>query len=262
MNIGIDIGGTHIRIGVGTPESFEKKFDFPTQDFEASLEKIRNSITSLSPEKGSRVGIAVPGPIETRTGELKGLSNLPSWRGKQLAQTLKEMLNLEIRLGHDASLAALAESKYGAGIGKDPLLYYTVSTGIGVGLVYKGEMYQGLYNPEAGQQIVTGVNQSLEKISSGSGLREITGKDPQKTIGTADWDKAIERLGRGITNSILHYSPEIVIIGGGLTTNQQAFFEPLTGRIRDFLTVYPLPEITKPKLGEDSTLIGALELTL
>jgi len=260
MSIGIDIGGTHTRIGIGNSGSVEKKDDFPTGEFSKTIEEIKKAVKRFSPQQNTKVGVACPGPIETKTGKLGNLNNLPSFSGKNLKEVLERELSLSVTVEHDASLAALAEARYGAGKGKDPVLYYTVSTGIGTGLIYHGEVYRGVFNPEAGQQIVTGVNRNLEKVASGTALKEIYGKDPAKIVGTPEWDKALERLARGITNSILHYSPEIVIIGGGLTTNQEAFFEPLVGKIRDFLTTFPLPAIIHPALGENSTLIGAIEL--
>src|SRR3990167_4667302 len=219
MSIGIDIGGTHTRIGVGSAGQIEKKADFPTLEFPEVVNQIKKVVNEISPGKDTLVGVGCPGPIETATGRLGQLNNLPSFSGQNLKEVLERELSLSVTVEHDASLAALAEARYGAGKGKDPVLYYTVSTGIGTGLIYHGEVYRGVFNPEAGQQIVTGVNRNLEKVASGTALKEIYGKDPAKIVGTPEWDKALERLARGITNSILHYSPEIVIIGGGLTTN-------------------------------------------
>ncbi len=259
MNIGIDIGGTHIRVGRGEEGKIEKKLDFPTGEFNASINQIIKTVRQLS-NGAEKVGVACPGPIETKTGRLGNLPNLPTFRHQPLKEILKQKLNLAVAVDHDASLAALAEARFGAGKGKDPVLYYTVSTGLGAGLVQQGKIYHGVYNPEPGQQIVTGVNQNLEKIASGTGLREFYGKDPAELVGTAEWDKALERLARGITNSILHYSPRVVIIGGGLIAKNEIFFKPLVERIEGFLTIFPLPEILKPAFGEDSTLIGAFEL--
>ncbi|MDP2671318.1 MAG: ROK family protein [bacterium] len=260
MNIGIDIGGTHTRIATGNLGKVDKKFDFPTLEFKETLREIVSRVREVAGDQKAQVGVAIPGPIETKTGLLRALPNLPTWRDQPLREILSQELDLEVKVEHDASLAALAESLYGSGKEKDPVLYYTVSTGIGTGLVAGGQIYKGVYNPEGGQQIVTGVNKNLEKLSSGTGLKELYGKDPAEIVGTPDWDKVLERLARGITNSIVHFSPEVVIIGGGLTTNKEAFFEPLVEKIRDFLTIYPLPLIAIPALGADSTLVGAVEL--
>jgi predicted NBD/HSP70 family sugar kinase len=260
MNIGVDVGGTHTRVGVGADGKIEKKEDFPTTEFTETLEKIKATILTIADKQNFKVGVAVPGPIESKSSILRDLPNLPSWRNQPLKQILSEKLSTEVVIEHDASLAAAAEAKFGAGVGKNPVLYYTVSTGLGAGLFYNGQIYSGVYNPEPGHQIVTGINQPLEKIISGNALRDQTGKEPAEIVGSSEWAKALERLARGITNSILHYSPEIVIIGGGLTTNHDEFFPLLVEKIRGFLTTFPLPEITIPALEEDSTLIGALEL--
>lgn len=259
MNIGIDIGGTHIRVGRGESGKIDQKLDFPTGEFDQTVSQIVSAIGQLN-QGAVQIGVAVPGPVETKTRQLGNLPNLPTFRGQPLGQVLEEKLNLKVKLEHDASLAALAESKYGAGVGKNPVLYYTVSTGLGAGLIYNGAIYAGVYNPEPGWQIVTGINQGLEKVISGTALKEHTGKNPEELVGSEIWNKALERLARGITNSILHYSPEIVIIGGGLTENEEKFFPPLVAKVKEFLTIIPLPEIARPALGEDVTLIGALEL--
>lgn len=259
MNIGVDIGGTHTRVGSGENGKIASKEDFPTGEFAETLEKIKLSVLKLSRGESFKVAVAVPGPVETKNNLLRELPNLPSFRNQPLKQILSEKLGTEVNIEHDASLAAYAEARFGAGVGKNPVLYYTVSTGLGAGLVYNGQIYRGVYNPEPGHQIVTGINEPLEKIISGHALKEQTGKEPSELVGSPEWDKALERLARGITNSILHYSPEVVIIGGGLTTNQDEFFPPLVEKVRGFLKSFPLPEITIPALGEDSTLIGAID---
>jgi glucokinase len=271
MFIGIDIGGTHTRVASGARGKLQQKTSFPTKDFQTSLKEINEAVSKLSVESNEevkKVGVGIPGPLETKTGKILKAPNLAGWEGIDVSKTFSDTLMVPVVTEHDCSVAALGESNYGAGVGKNPVLYITVGTGIGMGLIVGGKIFKGVYNPEPGHQIISreghtcscGQKGDLESFSSGSGLKMVAGENSEKLVGKEHWWQAMEWLGVGITNAILHYSPEIVIIGGGLATNGDMFFDPIKKSVESHLKLIPAVPIVPTALGEDSGLIGAITL--
>ena len=261
MYIGVDIGGTHTRVAIGESGEYSDKKDFPTKGLSETLKEIKESISSFNNKNLKSVGVSVAGPVNSKKNLLYHPPNLPeSWQEKELAKLFSEELGIPTIVDHDASVAALGEAKYGSGKGKNPVLYYTVSTGIGSGLVVDGKIFHGIYNPEAGQQILNDKGDSLESLSSGKALKEKTGKEPKDVEGTDLWEKSMEWVAIGIANSILHFSPEIVVVGGGMTKHGDIFFNPVKKYISKHLTIIPQVPIVPSSLGQDNGVIGALEL--
>lgn len=269
MFIGIDIGGTHIRVARGADGKIQQKFDFPTKEFHASIQNIKQAVEKLSlDEKIQKIGVGIPGFLNTKKGIIIKSPHLVGWNNIELADIFSKMLKQKVIVGHDASVAALGEATYGAGKGKDPVLYFTVSTGIGSGLVVNGKIYYGVFNPEAGHQILSrnapkhpgAPAADLESLSSGSALERIYNKNPLEMEGEKEWFDAIDWLAVGITNSILHFSPEVVVIGGGMTKHREVFFPPLKKSLQKYLTELPQVPVIPSGLGQDSGIIGALTL--
>ena len=269
MYIGIDIGGTHIRVATGLKGEIEKKIDFPTAEFHTSLQNIKEAVQTLSSNiQIEKIGVGVPGPLDIRTGKLTHISHLVGWDNIEIADIFTKLLKLPVLIGHDASVAALGEFHYGAGRNKNPMLYITVSTGIGVGLIVDGKMYRGLYNPEAGHQIlgiagnkcICGQEADLETYASGAGIERRTGEKPVETERTKIWAEAMEWLGIGVANLILHYAPEIIVIGGGMTKHKDLFFPPIVASLKKHLRQLPISPLVPAALGQDAGIIGALTL--
>ena len=263
MYIGIDIGGTHTRVAIGEKDKIFEKIDFPTEEFDKTVGLICESVEKLGKQKAYQTGISVAGPYNFSKEIFLRPPNLPnqeSWRNKNLSKILSNQLGIPTKVSHDASVAALGEATYGSGKDKNPVLYYTVSTGIGSGLIVDGKIFHGLQNPEAGHQIVSKDGNTLESLASGMSLKKKTGKEPADVEGTNQWEEAMEWVAIGITNSILHFSPEIVVVGGGMTKHGEVFFEPVKKYLSKYLTFVPNVPIVPSSLGQDNGLIGAIEL--
>jgi predicted NBD/HSP70 family sugar kinase len=269
MYIGIDIGGTHTRVALGQGEILQEKVDFPTEDFPTSLQKIKEALENLGKKSEIQgIGVSVVGPIDLSNQKLLKPAHLTAWQGIAIKDELERAFGRTVVIKHDAAVAGLAEWKYGAGKDKNPVLYYTVSTGVGVGLIVNGKIFEGTHNIEAGHQIVQrggpactcGQNGDLDVFASGEGILKRTGKSSKEIEGTDIWGQLIDWVAVGVTNSILHYCPQIVVMGGAQTNNQDLFFPPLRESIKKYLHAIPIPEIVPSKFRADSGLIGALIL--
>ena len=154
MYIGIDIGGTHIRVAVGKDGKFSETLDFPTKTFNENKIDIVKAVSKISSNDIKAIGVGVPGPLDHKQSKILEPNKFTGWTNINISQELGKILNIPIHVGHDATIAALAEYKYGSHKGNNPFLYITVSTGIGIGLIHDGNLLHGLYHPHAGHQFV------------------------------------------------------------------------------------------------------------
>ena len=145
-SIGVDIGGTNIRLAVVDEEGNiisvnkqrTKKMSKPSDLVDQIVELYESVNASSYNVEG--MGVGVPGPVKQSTGYVHVLSNI-GLSGFNLKDMLEERLNIKVVVGNDAKVAALAEARLGAGKGEHVVQYVTISTGIGGGLVIDGNLY-------------------------------------------------------------------------------------------------------------------------
>ena len=148
MHIAIDLGGTHIRAAAyrHTDTRPLKHHKIKTRSGEESVfERILHLIEDVSPsdESLSAIGVAAPGPLDPREGIIIETPNIQEWKNFPLAEKLSSYFGIPVYLGNDANLAVLGEWRYGAGQGHDHLLYLTISTGVGGGVISDGNLLEG-----------------------------------------------------------------------------------------------------------------------
>ena len=150
--IGVDLGGTKISTAISTIEgNILANVVLPTKAEEgeaAVLGRIVQSIdevivgSSTSIDEIEAIGIGSPGPLDAKKGIIITTPNLP-FKNYNLVQPLKEKYNIPVYLDNDANAAAIGEYMFGAGKGKNSIVYFTVSTGVGGGAVLDGKVYRG-----------------------------------------------------------------------------------------------------------------------
>jgi len=247
------------------------------------------------------IGMSCAGPINTETGTVTDIPTLPGWEGFALAATLSQRTGLAVRVENDGIAAALGEWRHGAGQGARNMVYLTVSTGIGGGAVVDGRLLRGhrgmsghighMRMAQDGPRCHCGVVGCFEALASGTALTQRAldavssaaspylasipddaGIDARAVIEGARAgdphclqlvaDEAMY-LGQGITSVIHMFSPERVIIGGGLS---HAFdlLEPgiLDVIRRDALAPFRQVPVIPAALGDNSGLMGAAALIL
>ena len=182
MLLGIEIGGTKLQLGVGRgdrPELAELlRFDVdPARGAAGIRQHIEQAAAGLIKRHGvTRIGYGFGGPVDAAEGRIVKSHQIDGWEDFPLVAWTRQTLQVPAVLGNDADLAALAEARLGAGVGCDPVLYITVGTGIGGGLVVDGRPYQGhgLAVAEIGH-LRPGLHadrsdQTVESIASGWGI--------------------------------------------------------------------------------------------
>ncbi|MBN2048573.1 MAG: ROK family protein, partial [Anaerolineaceae bacterium] len=182
--ISIDVGGTQIRVAVYPAEGIDplriKKI--ATKGIGTAVERIIATVKELwrKEENVKAIAICVPGPVDPEAGIIFTAANVPEWNNIPLRDILQNEFHVPVFLGNDANLAALAEWQFGAGRGHRNLIYLTISTGVGGGVIMDGNLllgYRGL-GAELGHVIVQpdgamcgcGNRGHIESYSSGTGI--------------------------------------------------------------------------------------------
>jgi glucokinase len=251
--IGLDLGGTKIlALAVGPDGAVLGRALHPTprtgrSDLVAALGRAAREAcgaAGLSLRDCAGVGVGAPGPTDPGTGVVLDPPNLPAdCRELPLGELLGAELGTRVAVENDANAAALGEHRYGAGRGQADMVYVTISTGIGGGVIAGGRLLRGaglmagevghmLLAPEGRDVCGCGRTGCWEAISSGTGIarqaREAGAAAPTAAsvvAAAAAGDDAARRIvaravaynGYGLVNLLHMFSPGLIVIGGGLT---------------------------------------------
>lgn len=152
--LGIDVGGTLVKIGVISGGRVLRQWAVPTARFassprvlEAKLVPLVKSLLKQAGRRVSAVGVGMPGLVLYPAGVVLSCANLRGWKGIPLRARLERRLRLPVRVDNDVNLMTLAEWRYGAGRGAGNLLCVTLGTGVGGGLVLSGRLYRSPRGP-------------------------------------------------------------------------------------------------------------------
>ncbi len=270
MYLVFDVGGTNLRVAVssdGKTLSATKTVLTP-KDFNQGIQSLKQVADELSGgEKIAAVAGGLAGPLDKDKTMLIKSPHIGEWIQKPFKQALEKALNAPVHLENDADLAALGEASFGAGVGKNIVAYLTISTGVGGGRVVEGKIDANSLGFEPGHQIIVidgspcncGGKGHLESYVSGSGLERIYGKKGEEITDPQIWDQVAKYLAIGLHNTIVHWSPDIVILGGAVMKNID--LGQVKKYLAEYLTIFPNPpEINRAKLGDQAGLFGALSL--
>jgi glucokinase len=301
IDLALDIGGTHMRGAVFSENQTQperQKRIRTYADGESSLDRLLNLIEDLTPKNAAfhAIGIGIPGVIDPKSGVIVTAPNLDDWVGIPIAKRIEEKIGAPAILGNDANLAALGEWRFGAGQGHRHLVYLTISTGIGGGVICDGQLLQGKHGMAGELGHVTilpdgpvcscGRRGHLEALSSGPAImnyfadqlskgREssLSGKPDPKKISQAAKSgdrlaiEAFERagyyLGVMIANYLMIFNPSVVILGGGVSQTGDLLLDPVRKAVRESVLSEEYIKdltITQAILGDDAGLYGALVL--
>ncbi|MCC7117678.1 MAG: ROK family protein [Anaerolineales bacterium] len=301
--VAVDIGGTHMRAASYTSDSLEplKHNKVETLASEAGgFERLLGVIESIWPsgESVEAIGLGSPGPLDPHTGYLLAPPNNPEWHNFPLAPKISEHFGVKAYLDNDANLAGLAEYRYGAGQGHHHVLYLTISTGVGGGVIIDDRLLQGYHGlaAELGHSIVEphgeicscGFAGHLEAYSSGTAIvkrfcseleagsrsslkrgDEITAQSIAEAAMAGDplanqvYQRAGEYLGIAVASFLHTFDPSIVIFGGGVSQVGDLLFKPFHASLQNRV-FYPRylegVTFTNAALGDNAGLLGALAL--
>ena len=306
--IGIDIGGTKTSVSLGNAQGkIIIRTVLPSEGVRSTLSQLKRIIRAYlnkydKPLKRTKgIGITGPGPMDLKKGVLINPANMPAWRNVPLKRIFASSFALPVFVDNDANCAALGEKTFGAGKKVKDLFYYTVSTGIGGGLIINADIYHGASSDagEIGHSIIVpdgprcncGKRGCLEALASGTAIARIarervtrnslilklagSKKDidarivedaasKRDALARAIFREAAFYLGLSVTNVIHTINPEMIVIGGGVSRAGKILFKPLLQTVRKFS--WPRPyracKIVPAKLKDAVGDLGAISLVL
>jgi glucokinase len=314
LRLGLDVGGTKLAVGVVTPDGrVIARRRLPTAeagdgerllDCLALMAEAACSEAGVLPDQLRGVGIALPGPVDPQSQQLITAPSFGALAGRPIVPFFAR------RWGgagegwcvadNDANAAALGEALYGAGAGARLVCYFTVSTGIGGGVVANGRVFRGATGQAAefghlklrsdGPTCSCGDHGCLEPLASGAAigrrareaaltaggvLRSLALADPAAptaeqlaaavregdTVARAVWDAAMADLGAGIATVINLFNPDVVVIGGGVSRSADLLLPAVRGIVaRRAMPALAAARIEAAALGDDVGIIGAAAL--
>lgn len=285
----IEAGGTKFNCAVGLdPFNIVAQKTFPTTTPSQTLDRVIAFFHSVEEEYGkiAAFGVCSFGPVDLRLGSptYGCITSTPKegWQKTPIVQNLEAEFRVPIGFDTDVNGAALGEQRWGAGQGKDTILYITVGTGIGGGGLVNGQPIHGLIHPEMGHLRIPHDpvrdpfpgccpfhRDCLEGLASGTAIKARWGRPAQELDSKHPaWDLEAEYLGLGVVNIILTLSPEVVILGGGVM-KVPYLIENVRERVRNLLNDYvdsPRVKgsigayIVPPALGDLAGIAGGFEL--
>jgi len=286
MRIGaIEAGGTKFVCGIGNEQgTIEERVSFPTREPEATL---RDVFAFFDGKLVDAIGIGSFGPLglDPSRSDYGCVTTTPKpgWSGYPLLHVVKDRLNVPAGWDTDVNAAAVGEAKWGAAQGLDSCVYYTIGTGIGVGVFASGRPVHGLVHPEGGHVPVrrhpedsfAGVcpyhGDCLEGMAAGPAIERRWNRPGSELPPEHEaWRQEAYYIGQAIAGAILLLSPKKVILGGGVMHQRQLFplireevRRSLNGYIHASAVLEDIAHyIVPPGLGDNAGLCGALALGL
>jgi fructokinase len=286
MRIGaIEAGGTKFVCGIGQEDgTITERVDFPTERPEQTLGNVK---AYFQEKHVSAIGIGSFGPIDinpaSATYGYVTTTPKPGWGNYNFLGALKESFSVPYGWDTDVNAAAFGEAKWGAAQGLDSCLYYTIGTGVGVGVYAEGKLVHGLVHPEGGHVLTRRHPEDayegfcpyhgdcLEGMAAGPAIERRWGiKGHLLPVNHRAWEIEAFYIAQALVSSIFLLSPKKVILGGGVM-KQQHLFPLIRTEVRRLLAGYVQARaiieniedyIVPPGLGDNAGLNGALALGL
>ena len=286
--IGVDLGGTAIKLArfLSTGELVaEHRIPTPQPAMPGAVcMALCEAIERLDPQGlVSRVGLGLPGPMDASSRVARVCINLPGWIDVPLADWLEPRLKRRITLANDGNCALVGEAWKGAAQGCSDVVLLTLGTGVGGGVMLAGQLFTGHNGAAAEPGLISiqpegppcnsGNRGSLEQFASISGLRRLWDGDPEELArrsaegepeACAVWERYGRDLGVGISSLVYLFTPQKVLLGGGLAAASQHFLPALCHEVdqrvqavsREGLRIEPCA------LGNGAGRLGAARLAL
>ncbi len=262
MYLGIDIGGTKTLMAVlNSSGEIVERHKFPTpKDYADLLEGFRVGLNGFKHQNFKVGGVGLPGKIDRRNGISLGSPHV-GWHDVPLQADCEKIFGCPFVIENDANLAALSEAL----LHKDSetVLYFTISTGIGSGVVRNQKLDPSLLKSEGGHIVLPYKDKLVkwEDFASGRAIYERLGKKAADITNEADWKSIAHNLSLGLFEHIAILQPDLIILGGGVGT----YFEHYGRYLNDELAKYkvpivPIPPVIGAQRAEDAVIYGCYDL--
>ena len=286
--IGIDLGGTAIKLARFSRSGdllAEAQLPTPQPAMPGAVTMaLCEAVEELDPQRlAAVVGIGLPGPMDATARVARVCINLPGWEEVPLADWLEPRLERRVTLANDGNCAVVGEAWLGAAQGYADVVLLTLGTGVGGGVLLNGSLFTG-HNGAAAEPGLIGVDPegpacnsgnrgSLEQFASIGALRQLSEREPRE-LGRAAaagdpealavWDRYGSSLGVGITSLVYMFTPQLVLLGGGLAGAAPHFLPALRREVESRVQAVSREglRIEACALGNGAGRLGAARLAL
>jgi len=259
MYIGIDIGGTNIRVAsfksLSSPLDKIIKFD-TLNNYKEDLENIRKNILELLDNDIEGIGVGVAAFLSKDKSKIVNANNINTWNGKNLRSDLENIFQCKVLVENDATVAALGEAQFGKGIGLEEFLYFTWGTGIG-----------GTFIRRYGENLLSIPSQLGHQIIEKDGLLCTCGQHGCLEAYCGGWvinktprEKIEEYFALGLVNILNIHPVDQIVFGGSKALNQKEIVDQIMEKVSNNLKMVVAPEFQFSDLGEKTGLLGTTVL--
>jgi glucokinase len=276
--LAIDIGGTKFAVALFDGPRIVRRMEWPTDRSRGPagvLPQIESIARGWQQEWAvARCGVGFGGPVDFSAQRVARSTHAGGWEDYPLRGHLEARLGLPVIIDNDANAGALGEARFGAGRGRLPLFYMTLSTGIGGGLILAdGQVYRGANHWSAeighmtirpdGPECLCGARGCLERLCCGLWLERDYGRPPAELFEDPEFvARYVVDLALGVKAAIMILNPARVVVGGGLTRSGKRLFEPLRKELARQMPPWSgaVVDVQPAALGADHVLWGAYAL--
>jgi glucokinase len=273
MKIGIDLGGTNVRMGIVADGKIIKKLAEPCKADAAEevvVNQLKAMIRQLMGPSVESIGIGVPSVVDVEKGIVYDVCNIPSWKEVHLKDILEAEFKVPVAVNNDCNCFALGEYHFGEGANCKNIVCLALGTGVGAGIIIDGKLYVG-NNAGAGEiGCIPYLAHDYEYYCGSRFFSEehaLTGKEAYERVCAGDkqairlWHEVGGYIGDLLKVALFAYDPEMIILGGSIS-NAYPFFE---STMREALKTFPYSatvERLKIRVSqkEDVALLGAAML--
>ncbi len=263
MYLAIDIGGTKTLVASLNDDGViieRERFETPP-DYNHFIKTLADNVAKLSTDKFLVCGVGFPGRLDRKRGIGIAMGNLP-WENVPIQADIKNMLHCPVVIHNDAKLAGLSESM----LIKDQysrVLFVTISTGIGTGIIVDQQIEEAFADSEGGQMLLeyNGKQQPWEDFASGKAIVKRYGKQAHDITDATTWKHIAQDIALGLVDLIAMIQPEVIILGGSVGNYLERFVDPLNNILKRHETpLVPIPPIIKAQRPDDAVLYGCYDL--
>lgn len=275
MILGIDLGGTNIRIGQIADGKIVQKVSAPSPSgmpLEESIAYVKTTIRGMMATGVTGIGIGVPSVLDKETGIVYNVANIPAWEEVHLKQILEEEFQVPVCINNDSNCFTLGEKRFGEGKPFRNLVGVTLGTGVGAGVIIDNELYSGS-NTGAGEIGCLPYLENTYEHYCGSefftSYYQITGKEAAQRALEGDpkalevWNEFGKHIGMLVQAILFTYDPDAIIFGGGITDA----FPYFSKTMHETMHAFPYPRsLDKLQIrisrNNDIAILGAAALVL
>lgn len=262
MYAGVDIGGTKTLVAVLNDEGVitqQVRFSTP-QAYDDFVEQLTNTAKDLPAKDFRAAGVGIPGRINREHGIGLDFGHL-KWHNAPLQADIERIFHCPVAVENDANMAALSEAMLLPRSKK--VLYVTISTGIGTGIVEQQQLDEALLDSEGGNILVEhhGKLMRWEDFASGHAIVKTYGKRAEEIEDEATWKHIARNLSLGLFELIAVVQPDIVIFGGSVGKQFNRFGPYLEEYLKKYeVPLVPIPALQKAKRPEEAVIYGCYDL--